>query len=371
MRVTQSMLADNSLNHLSKSFEKMGELQNQLSTGKKITRASQDPVIAMSGIRYRTEADEVQQFQRNAGEVNNWMNSTDSALDKSTEAMQRIKELTTQAANDSYEEGQRGNIAEEVSQLTDHITDVANTQMNGKYIFNGTDTTNAPVDEESIDINPDNLSDMDEAALSEHQVTKDGKSYAHVAGEDAVFESSDGEQIELQFSGTGEDDTLDSATLNGDEIGRSDFTVSRNDAVSTNQDDVEVELMKGVNIKANSTPQNTFSNELFGDLKQLEQKLRDPETGGDELSGYIETVDSHIDNIVNERAEVGARMNRVEMIESRMSEQEVTAEKIMSENEDADMEKVITELMSQENVHQAALSASSRIIQPSLMDFLR
>ncbi|MDQ0298215.1 flagellar hook-associated protein 3 FlgL [Salibacterium salarium] len=293
MRVTQSMLSQNSLRHLNQSFEKMGNLQDQLSTGKKITRASQDPVVAMSGIRYRTEAGQVEQFQRNSGEVYNWMDSTDSALGKTTDAMQRIRELTTQAANDTYEEGQRENIAEEVAELKDHIADMANTKMNGKYIFNGTDTTNAPIDDKT------------------------------------------------------------------------------NIDASDNEGEVAIELLDGVNIPVNSNPTETFSQDLFDDLEGLEEDLRDPDTTGEELSAEIETIDGHIDSIVNERAEVGARLNRVEMIESRLNQQEVTAERIMSDNEDADMEKVITELMSQENVHQAALSSGARIIQPTLMDFLR
>ncbi|RSL35125.1 flagellar hook-associated protein FlgL [Salibacterium salarium] len=293
MRVTQSMLSQNSLRHINQSFEKMGNLQDQLSTGKKITRASQDPVVAMSGIRYRTEAGQVEQFQRNSGEVYNWMDSTDSALDKTTGAMQRIRELTTQAANDTYEEGQRENIAEEVAELKDHIADMANTKMNGKYIFNGTDTTNAPIDDKT------------------------------------------------------------------------------NIDASDNEGEVVIELLDGVNIPVNSNPTETFSQDLFDDLEDLEGALRNPDTTGEELSGEIETIDGHIDSIVNERAEVGARLNRVEMIESRLNQQEVTAERIMSDNEDADMEKVITELMSQENVHQAALSSGARIIQPTLMDFLR
>ncbi|WP_324603221.1 flagellar hook-associated protein FlgL [Salibacterium aidingense] len=368
MRVTQSMLAQNSLRHISQSFDRMGNLQDQLSTGKKITRASQDPVVAMNGMRYRTQVTEVEQFQRNSGEVYNWMDSTDSALDKTTEALQRVRELTTQAANDSYEEGQRGNIAEEVSQLFDHIVSMGNTQSNGKYIFNGANTTNPPIDEDGFDVGADTLDGAGEDVLSQHQITMDGKVYTHAGGDDAVYENEDGTQIQVLDENTV---AYTDAEDNIEELDASDVVVSQTDAVSTNQDDVEIELLKGVTIKANSRPQNTFNNALFGDLKELEQKLNDPDTEGEDLTGFIDTIDSHINNTVNERAEVGARLNRVEMIESRLGEQEVTAERIMSENEDADMEKVITDLMSQENVHQAALSSGARIIQPTLMDFLR
>jgi flagellar hook-associated protein 3 FlgL len=44
---------------------------------------------------------------------------------------------------------------------------------------------------------------------------------------------------------------------------------------------------------------------------------------------------------------------------------------LLSKEEDADITKVIIDLKAQENVHRAALSAGARIIQPSLVDFLR
>ena len=58
-------------------------------------------------------------------------------------------------------------------------------------------------------------------------------------------------------------------------------------------------------------------------------------------------------------------------MDDRLQSQEVIATKQMSENEDVDMEKAITEMITQESIHRAALSVGARIIQPSLVDFLR
>ncbi|MCE7792722.1 flagellar hook-associated protein FlgL [Salipaludibacillus sp. CUR1] len=292
MRVTQSMIANSSLNHLSNSYQQLKKYQDQLSTGKKISRASEDPVIAMNGMRYRTQAAETSQFKRNLSEVYNWMDTADSALDKTTNTLHRLRELTVQASNDTYEAGQRANIANEVRQLKEHLESLANTQANNKFIFNGTNTTNKPVNLE--------------------------------AGE-----------------------------------------------FSTNTENVEVELLKGVKIPVNIRPQNVFSEDLFNDIQALEDMLEDPNTTAADLSGMLNTIDTHINNSVDERAELGARVNRIEMIDDRIQEQEVIAKRILSDNEDADIEKVITGLMMQENVHRAALSSSGRIIQPTLMDFLR
>ncbi|MCT8140147.1 flagellar hook-associated protein FlgL [Anaerobacillus sp. CMMVII] len=310
MRITQTMLSNNTLRHMSNSYQKLGKIQDQLATGKKITRASQDPVVAMNGMRYRSQVTEIEQFNRNLSETYNWMDTADSSLDKVTLTLQRIRELTVQATNDSYEDTQRENIRKEITQLREHLMALANTKANNKYIFNGTNTINPPVDEKQMN-----------AALAEALATGVVPPLA--------------------------------------------------DAVSKNGEAVQFELLKGVNVGVNINPTNVFSEKFFSDIISLEKTLGNPNSKATDIEGFIDLVANHIDSVVNERAELGARVNRVEMIEDRIMEQEVIARRILSNNEDADMEKVIIDLVSQESVHRAALSAGARIIQPSLLDFLR
>jgi flagellar hook-associated protein 3 FlgL len=298
MRVTQSMLSNNMLRHISNSYESMAKTQEQLTTGKKISRPSDDPVVAMKGMTYRTNLTEVEQYKRNLSEAYNWMENSDAALDKATSVMQRIRELTVQASNGTYEESQKGMIGKEIEQLKEHLVSIANTQVAGKYIFNGNDTTSKPVD------------------------------------------------------------------------------FSKTPSVSSNTNSVNLELSQGIEVAVNINPKNVFTHTagttesgLFGDINELMKALEG--TSGKDTNGFIDKLDSHIDNLVAERAELGARFNRVELIDARVSEQEVIANRILSDNEDADIERVITDLKMQESLHRAALGVGSRIMQPTLMDFLR
>jgi flagellar hook-associated protein 3 FlgL len=293
MRVTQNMLSNNMLRHISQSYERMGKTQDQLSTGKKISRPSDDPVVAMKGMTYRTNLTEVEQYKRNLSEAYNWMDNSDAALDKATNVMQRIRELTVQASNGTLEESQKAMIGKEVGQLKEHLASIANTQVAGKYIFNGNDTTNKPV-------------------------------------------------------------TIAGGTVTG---------------VSINGNPVKIEMSKGIEVAVNINPTRVFNTDLFGDVTDLEDALN----GNNNMSidDFLDKIDNNIDNLVAERAELGARYNRVELIDARVGEQEVIAHRILSDNEDADIERVITDLKMQESVHRAALSVGSRIIQPTLMDFLR
>ena len=298
MRVTQSMLSNNMLRNLSKNYQNLGKYMDQLSTGKKINRPSDDPVVAMKGMNYRSQVTQVEQYSRNLGEVHNWLDNTDSALDKVQMTLERLRELAVQGANGTYEEGQRGNMAAEVRQMADHIVDIANTKVNNKFIFNGTATTgrdgNAP-----------------------YEVDADGNLVHPV-----------------------------------------------------NTEHVMIEVSEGTRINVNTPSDSVFHADLFKDLADFAKTL---ESGDDDeaIAAFIEKIDTHIDNNVNARADLGARQNRLELIENRILDQEVAAKDMMSKNEDADIEQVIMNLTQQEVIHRAALSAGARIMQPTLLDFLR
>ncbi|GGB55319.1 flagellar hook-associated protein 3 [Lentibacillus populi] len=293
MRITQSMLSNNMLRNLSKSYENLGTYMDQLNTGKKITRPSDDPVVAMKGMNYRTQVTEIEQYIRNTNEVHNWMDNSDAALDKTTQALGRLRELAIQASTDTYDEAERKNIMEEAEQLKEHIIDIANTKVNGKYIFNGTNTDEAPI---TVDDNGD-----------------------------------------LQ--------------------------------INQNTNPVTIEVANGTKLQANVNAENVFSEKLFDDIDNFISALGNNDQKAIEQS--IGTLDKNIDNVINTRADLGARMNRLELVENRLNQQEIIAKRTMSKNEDIDYEKVITNLITQESIHRATLSAGSRIIQPTLLDFLR
>jgi flagellar hook-associated protein 3 FlgL len=82
-------------------------------------------------------------------------------------------------------------------------------------------------------------------------------------------------------------------------------------------------------------------------------------------------VDKIITNVLTANTKIGATQNRLDMISDRLGNQEVVANQIMSDNEDADISEVITNLKTAQSVQNAALGVGARIIQPTLLDFLR
>ena len=88
-------------------------------------------------------------------------------------------------------------------------------------------------------------------------------------------------------------------------------------------------------------------------------------------SGTIPGLDAVYERTLTVRADVGARQNRVEMMENRLDLQEVNVTKQLSVNEDTDYAKTITDMITQESIHQASLSVGAKIIQQTLVDFIR
>jgi flagellar hook-associated protein 3 FlgL len=294
MRVTQSMLSDNMLRNLSNSYGKMSTVQDQITTGKKITKPSQDPVVAIKGIGYRTDLNKVEQYQRNVGEVNNWLDSSDDALDHVGQVVMRVQELVTQAANDTNTSDDREKIKVEVSQLREQLQDLSNTKVGDKYIFTGTNTL-TPL--------------------------HDGTSFASATTYTGLMK------------------------------------------------EVKIEIYDGVEIKVNMNGLGLFTDMDYL-LANIETSLGDG-SEGTVIGAYLTDISDMQNAVLEQRADIGARQNRVELMDNRLSTQEIIATTLMSENEDIDYEQAITEMITQESIHNAALSVGSKIIQATLVDFLR
>lgn len=111
------------------------------------------------------------------------------------------------------------------------------------------------------------------------------------------------------------------------------------------------------------------SSDLIGSMVVLVNALRKDDQEGSGL--LLQNIDDGIQHLLNYRATVGARGMRLEATDKRLIDVGLSFTSMQSEVEDADLTKVVTDLATQENAYQAALQATARIIQPSLLDFLR
>ncbi len=312
MRVTQSMLSSNMLRNLSNSYSKMGQLQNQITSGSKISRPSDDPVIAVKGIGYRTSLNKVEQYKRNMGEVENWLDTSDDTLDHVGQALIRVQELVTNSANDTNTDEDREKMKKEIDQIKLQIRDLANTKVGEKYLFSGTNTLSPLFGKDPV---------------------SGGQTFV---GQGFVDGAAGGITPAAGYTNT-----------------------------------VEVEVYDGVNLNVNTDAVKMFA-QIDDMLTQIQADLSNPAgTSGIDLGNHLGTISKVTNTVLENRADIGARQNRVEMMTNRLATQEVVVTKQLSDNEDIDYERVITDMITQESIHQAALSVGSKIIQSTLVDFIR
>ena len=110
--------------------------------------------------------------------------------------------------------------------------------------------------------------------------------------------------------------------------------------------------------------------DIFNAVEDLENAL--DKDLADEISGNIlENIKKSLDTILKYRAQIGARSNRLESTVARLDADEIDSLDLLNSVEGIDLAKMITELKMEESIYRASLAVGARIIQPTLVDFLR
>lgn len=143
-RITQSMISRSLLSDLNDVATRLSRTQQKLSSGKELTRPSDDPFAVSRAIALRGSLEATRQYQRNAIEAQAWTETTEVALARVTDAVQRARELLVQGGNDASGPQAREAIAAEVESLIDSIKQEANASYAGRYVFAGTATETRP-----------------------------------------------------------------------------------------------------------------------------------------------------------------------------------------------------------------------------------
>lgn len=140
MRLSEQARVGNQVRFMNSASERMDKVQRQLSTNRRIERASDDPTGAALAMQHRKNIAFEAQMRRNLENGTAFLNVTESALGGATELLQRARELTVQGATGTLGASEKTNIAAEMDQLIQQLAQVANTNFGGAYIFSGHQT---------------------------------------------------------------------------------------------------------------------------------------------------------------------------------------------------------------------------------------
>lgn len=308
MRITNSTLTTNYLRNLTRNLKMMEKYQNQLSSGKEISRPSDDPLLVSKIMDLNNNILQNEQFNKNISDTIGWVQTQDGALNNVNSTLNRIRELVIYGANGSLADTDRLAVNDEVKMKIQELMDTLNTNFDGRFIFAGQKTLSKPfsVDGDTLKYN-------------------DGGTPGDGSDKNISREISKGVSVELVTDGS------KILTTTGTSAGNEDLG----------------ELLNKISDALNNNISDALSGDLLGDL------------------------DKHIDNILQVRSKVGAIHNRLEAAESRNESENLNLNTLLSQREDIDVAEKYMEYSVMKTVYQASLATGAQILQPSLLDYLR
>ncbi len=140
MRITTSMIQRNVLSDLNSLSEKMARTQSKASSGREITRPSDDPFNTARAMGLRQTMDANNQYSRNIDDAMGWQDATESALGSMNDLVRRAQDLLLQGATDSTDADSRRMLAGEVDQIIQGLKETANASYGDSYLMSGTAT---------------------------------------------------------------------------------------------------------------------------------------------------------------------------------------------------------------------------------------
>ena len=152
MRITNNMMVSTSLSNLQKSLTLLNKYDTQVQTGKKISTASENPVIASKSLRYNTRLYEIEQYKSNISEANSWLKSTDTTLSSTYSILKKMRELVQDCANETTTDTDRKQSLIELKELRAQLAQEANTNVAGRYLLSGFKTDTKVMFTENEDI---------------------------------------------------------------------------------------------------------------------------------------------------------------------------------------------------------------------------
>jgi flagellar hook-associated protein 3 FlgL len=324
MRVTENTNFDTIRDTIRRSKERMEGLQIQGATTRKLNQPSDDPVGSAKVLELRTDKMNNDQFQLNAKMAETFLRNSDQALSELVELVVRGKEIAlNQSSGANSSEETRLGVAEEVNQLFQQAVSTANRRIGDRYLFGGFKTLKPPVDQ-------------DGGYHGDH-----GQMMIEIAND--VF-------ISMNVAG---DEVFNSHpdSLRSNQIARNDTYSNR----TPRDREGEQDLSENVNI--------------FDEL----QKLRIAVLTGDQagVQDTLDRFDQIHGRLVANRVKLGTRLQGIQSASQALERHNITNAILSSSLEDADMAQVASDMSKEETILRTTLASSKKLIQPTLLDFLR
>lgn len=145
-RVTQQTLSRNVMTGLQDNLARLQKTQQQLSSGRRLSRPSDSPVDTVSAMQLRADQARTAQYDRNISDGLARLGTADSSLTQMNDMLMRVRTLVLTGLNGSNGPEERAAMADEIDQVKGGMLGLANTDYLGRPVFAGTTSTDVAFD---------------------------------------------------------------------------------------------------------------------------------------------------------------------------------------------------------------------------------
>ena len=407
MRISTNQLYDQNIRAIMDNQSGLADTQQQLSTGKKINRPSDDPVGSAKVLRMTEELASLQQYQRNNDLVTGSLEQQETILDNITNSVNRARMLTIQAGDGALSDADRKALASEIGQIKDEVFDLMNSQnAEGDYYFSGYQSESQP-----FVLNaggPGNAyTYQGDSGSNEVQLSNSVKVRSSASGQ-SLFEDVPARRNFTITNNSGI--TVDEAVVAGqgdfDTFYKNNYdplTAANNNYRITITAPNQVEIQNlgtgsvvatkdftsgepfnfaGIDFNLQGGTGNTLDFQLDAPQKKniattlhdLQQALNNDELSDaayrEALSDALVGIDNGLEKIAFETSSIGARLNVAQSVYETNLDLEVSTKEARSAIQDVDYAEASAEFAKQEAALTAALTTFPRISNLSLFNYI-
>jgi flagellar hook-associated protein 3 FlgL len=389
-RISFNQISNHILDRLFMNYNKLEGIQSQLASGKKLEKASDNPVSASQSMGLRSELDQFSSFQRNVEDGLAYLGTVDSSLNTSNNIYQSMRERAIQASNDTNSGESRYYIGREVRGMFDQMVALSNTTFKGEFVFSGTNSQVAPFEMRNgasrvvVGAGPltGNMNYVAGTAMtlidknvddSKDTITSDANPALVVPGTLKVNGLTEGTDYTVDYV-RGTITFTSAAATTAVTSGTADITyewLRRNEKDLNGVMNREIE--EGVAARINTTASDVFGSKTEANgafesmIKLLEGTLNNKP---DKVRASIDGLDAALKRQLGAQSSNGARVLRLESTQTRNEERMIYTTKLQSDVEDVDFAQAVTDFNLQQAVYDASLKMGAKAIQNSLVDFL-
>ena len=348
MRVADKMNHTQVVGNLQKNRADLSKFQNQAALQKRITKPSDDPLGAARILESRTELQGFEQFEKNIVSTKGFVEFSEQSLGEMVELLIRAKELAVQQASDGAAGAEtRKMVAMEIEQIHGQMVNIGNRKMGDRYLFGGYKTTKAP-----FDMQGNYYGDDSEIEIP---IDKDAKMVMNIPGSKVFL----GKNINDPIGTTREIDP----SLKEDNSPVTDPPPLRGPAQSLEDAIVND---PSINNKGYWGPKSV---NIFSTIEALEIGLKTNDKAV--VQNSLDFLDDALSQVNLARAELGSRISVLNTGLETIQKLQVDAKVMESQIEDVDMYELVNNLNRTQNQLEASMATSGKMIQNSLLDFLR